>query len=197
MQPTEGLMEIKKELVILKSSALDTSFETRIIEIQNNSIVLKNPVPMESIGAFIGAEKYLLQVRDLTFKGRSVEGSGVNMRFWLTESEPVDQLSSSKRKSDRTYFQDDENVYCEFTNPIDKITKLKKRMVDISQSGFSLITIGKSKLFKNGLQLKNVRIFGDIEEEITCDAEVRYSRNYISLSGESCNQVGLQITKKS
>ncbi len=193
MLKPEELRDIRKELVILKSGALNTSFETRILEMQSNSIILKNPVPLENISEFIKGESYTLQVRDLSFEGRAVEGSGMNLRLWLKGTEPVDQLENSKRKSDRVYFQEDDEVYCKFINPIDQKTNLKKRVVDISKSGFSLITVGNSKLFTKGLKLEDVHISGDLAEDIHCDAEVKYFRNYISLSGESCNQVGLEI----
>jgi c-di-GMP-binding flagellar brake protein YcgR len=118
------------------------------------------------------------------------------MRLWLSSDSPVTQLEQAKRKSDRTYFYDDERVFCEFQNPHDDQTTLRKRVLDISKSGLGLLTHGNSKLFVPGLKMRDLRIFGDIEADITCDAEVRYSRKYISLNKESCNQVGLEIKVK-
>ena len=86
--------------------------------------------------------------------------------------------------------------FCNFINPFDKETILRKRLVDFSEDGFSLITFVETKLFNLGLVIKDIEFFANKKgKKITKSATVKYIKMLMDINGKCHVQVGFEFLK--
>lgn len=176
----------------LNSNSLPISFQTKILTHDENHIRLKNNVPYEYILQFNEGSLYELNTGIQKYSTEKVQSDGENIMFSIKDSQTVVET----RNDSRTYFQSDDQVYCIIKNPYDKVTHIKKNLIDISNGGFGLTTDFDSKLFNPKTIIDECIIFTDHQKHIKCSCEVVYKKKYHSLLNKTSLQVGFKYLEK-
>jgi len=175
--------------VILAGEGLPISFGSRISRVDGNRLNIVNTVPFSLISNFSKSKNFVIQVDLLRILSDRLESDGKNFIFHATKVESI----SDTRSDERFNFSSEENVRCEFTNPVDEETVLVKQVLDMSASGFSIRTGAKSTLLVSGRHIEKVRIL--IGEKLYSEsaAEAVYQRKFMDENGKMHLQVGLKF----
>ncbi len=178
----------QRRSVYFSAADLDVVFQTRVLSVAPNHVVLANHVTLEYIRAVAAAKNFFLQCQMVRFAADQISTDGVNILFPLTSLTAIEET----RQSQRFPFEPEEHVICEFTNPFDGVTKLTKGVMDMSASGLSLRTHA-SKLFKPGLLIPEIKVTIDGAPYTKTAGSVVYRRKLMDMKGKLRMQVGLKF----
>lgn len=185
------LSECKKSKtpVLISSSGIDIAFQTVIKDFDGNTIVLENMVRPEHITRFAKGNKFFLQCKMLRFQSSKVYPRGTFMAFEIEDN----SLTEETRQSERFMFTPDENVIAEIVNPFDRLTILRRHVMDMSATGLSLRINHPTKPFMPGSQLTDIKVSIDGRHWTTATGEVVYNRKFMDLNARLRVQVGLKF----
>lgn len=175
--------------VILAGDGLPISFGSRILRVDGNRLTIVNTVPFSLISKFSKSQNFVIQVDLLRILSDRLESDGKNFIFHATKVESI----SDTRGDERFNFSSEENVRCEFINPVDEETVLVKQVLDMSASGFSIRTGAKSTLLVPGRLIEKVRILIGEKLYSESNAESVYQRKFMDENGKMHLQVGLKF----
>lgn len=178
-----------KQPIVLSTDQTNISFLTFITKIENQNIYLHNSVPLNLIKAVIKSQSSSLTFQDFSLKGENLTGDGKYIIF-----KPIDLVTFDEtRLEQRSSFQSWQKVFLEFTNPIDKRTKFKRKILDLSNSGLSFESFYDSLLFKKGNQLLNVFLSIENKKIRSFDATIIYQKQLYNFDHKMRYQVGLKL----
>lgn len=178
--------------VYLTGDSLDVRFQTRIIDVQDDQLVIHNSVTPHYLKQFLKSHSFYIQIFLLNFKADSIDTDGKNILIPLKETISI----SETRKSIRSEFFPHSKEFCQFINPLDNRTMLRKLLVDLSEDGFSLVSFVETKLFSIGLVIKDIEFFVDKKDKhMTRNAEVKHIKTLLDINGKLNVQVGLAFLK--
>lgn len=179
----------KRTPILFSVQGLDAVFETQILVIRDDSIVLSNSVPPEYISQVVKAESFYVQIQMIRFVSKEIKSDGVNIVFPLKSLTLIEDNRSAKRFP----FEADEQVIVEVLNPYDRETKLTKSVIDISSTGLSIRSPANSELFRPGTHFKDLKVIirGKIYNQ--SDGTVIYKRKFLDQEGKSYYQVGFKF----
>lgn len=177
-----------KRSVYLNGDNLEIRFQTKIEDVKDTHIVIRNSVTPGYLKTFLKSRNFYLQVMLVNFKASSIDSDGKNILIPLEESLNIKET----RQSVRNEFFPGRKVLCEFVNPFDAKTVLRKRLMDLSDDGFSLITFVRTKLFKPGLEIKDIKFLLK-EKTLTRSAKVRYIKTLLDTEGKHHTQIGFKF----
>lgn len=175
--------------IYLTGDSLDIRFQTRIVDVRHNHLVLYNSVIPEYLTQFIKSRNFYVQIMLVNFRADSIDTDGKNILIPLKESLSIKET----RQSVRQEFFPHRQEFCHFINPFDHKTALRKRLMDLSEDGFSLVTFVETKLFNIGLQIKNIEFFSNQKNKTTRSAEVKYIKTLMDIDGKRHVQVGFEF----
>lgn len=180
---------VSRESVFYSCEKLPITFQSRVVSLAKQHILLKNVVPLELIGKFVSAKQFRLQIAMIVFTADHIDSDGVHLQYPLNHGSSVEEI----RDHERHPILDDEQVHCEFINPFDAVTLIKKPLIEMSSGGFSLASKERSALFSPGMDLEAVKIFrgGKLEKQSHC--QVVYNRELINEMGTIVSQVGVKF----
>lgn len=178
----------QKRSVYFSSDSVDIVFQTHLLTVAANHVVLANYVTLDYIRAVASAKKFFLQCQMVRFAADQVSTDGVNILFPLTSLTAIEET----RQSQRFPFEPEEHVICEFTNPVDGITKLTKGVMDMSATGLSL-RAHASHLFEPGLSIPEIKVTIDGAPYTKTSGTVVYRRKLMDMKGKLRMQVGLKF----
>ena len=190
----QGLKVIKesaerKAPVFFSADGLEIIFQTLILGIDNNRLILANKVSPEFILQVKDASRFTVQVQMHRFFSDQILTDGVNIVF------PLESLSviEETRQAQRFPFDPGEKVVLEVTNPFDGETVLSKTVMDMSSAGLSIRTPFPSSVFAPGTYFRDMKISIDGEPYAKTNGSVVYIRRFLSLNGKSYCQVGFRF----
>ena len=178
-----------REAIFFSCDALEVSFQSIALSFSKNHIVLKNVVPLNLIQAFTAAKSYQLQISMAKFISQSISSDGKDIIFPLAKGAKIAEV----RKEKRVPISCSDVVECEFINPIDDLTTLKKRVLEMSESGMSVALPYDSKLFSPNVSLGAVKILRNRKVYKQVKATVVYKRQLISERGDRIFQAGIRF----
>lgn len=178
-----------KEQVFLSADNLPITFQTRLLKITQDFLVVYNAITPEYISKAITSRNFSLQIANLRFQAKKISSNGEHILFPTDKSTATTDARQEKRLS----FSESENVHCKIINPYDKETILKKPVIDLSASGVSIRNIVESKLFSSGTHLQDIKIFVNNELRTQQRGEVVYSRKLLNIKKEFSIQVGIKF----
>jgi len=178
-----------RSLVYFSSQAVPVTFETRILKLTGSNLTLVNSVSPEHICEISKANDYLLQIESLKFHCSQINSDGKNFIFPIKKA----TLVENNRLEERTRYSDPEKCFCEFINPFDGQTVLKKPIIDLSGAGVSIASHMDSQLFSRGMKLASLKVFLNSELKGTYHGQVVYKRLLMSLKGKTSIQVGIKF----
>jgi hypothetical protein len=178
-----------RQAVFISGDALAITFQSVIIGIQHDHLLLSNYIKPKYIGAFMNSRAYSLQIGMVRFQSENVSSDGENIIFPLKD----DSLIEETRQAERFSFTSEERVVVEILNPFDGETKITKTVMDMSATGLSLRTTFESKLFEPDTYIPNLRILIDGELYKKGPGRVVYRRKLMDQSGQIRNQVGIKF----
>jgi hypothetical protein len=179
----------QKSSVFFSGDGTNVTFQSRLIEVNEDSIKLENTVIPKYIRDLLGSKHYSLMVQMIRFQADKLNTDGVNLIFPLKE----DSVIQETRGSERFVFSADERVVCEFMNPFDEETRLTKSVMDMSATGLSIRTTYDSKLFERGTRFPQLRVLIDGELYTQTTGSVVYTRRLLDLHGHLRLQVGIKF----
>lgn len=178
--------------VYLTGDGLDIRFQTRIIDVRNDYLVLNNSVTPEYLKKFIKSRNFYVQIFLVNFRADSIDTDGKNILIPLKESLDIKET----RQSVRNDFFPHRKEFCQFINPFDNSTPLHKQLMDLSEDGFSLVSFAETKLFSLGLVINDIVFFSDKKDKrMTKKAEVKYIKTLMDINGKRHMQVGFEFLK--
>lgn len=178
--------------VYLTGDSLEIRFQTKIVAVKERHIVIGNSVTPQYIKQFLKSDNFYLQILLVNFKASSIDSDGKNIVIPIEESLAIKETRQSVRNE---YFPN-KNIHCQFINPHDCRTPLRKRLMDLSDEGFSLVTFVETKLFSRGLEIRNIKFpLHTDEPPLVKSAKVRYNRVLVDIEGRRHIQVGFEFCK--
>jgi len=178
-----------KQAVYISGDALPITFQTQVISMQADKLVLVNHIRPRFISAFMKSRAFGLQVGMVRFQADRILSDGEHMIFPLRKDSVIEET----RQSERFYFNADERVIVEILNPFDNETKISKSVMDMSATGLSLRTTFDSMLFQPDTSLSNLRVLVDGELYKKGAGRVVYRRKLMDVSGHLRHQVGIKF----
>lgn len=178
----------QKRSVYFSAEGVDVVFQTQLMSVAANHVVLANYVTLDHIRSVVNSKKFFLQCQMVRFAADQVSTDGVNILFPLTSLTAIEET----RQSQRFPFEPEEHVTCEFINPVDGKTKLVKGVMDMSATGLSLRTRA-SQLFKPGLSIPEIKVTIDGAPYTKTAGTVVYRRKLMDMKGKLRMQVGLKF----
>ena len=173
--------------IYISGDSLDIRFQTQVVKVDINRLVLKNSVSPQYLKKFLLSKNFYLQITLVNFKSSSISSDGKNILIELEDANVIKKT----RQIVRHEFKPHEKACCTFINPYDDMTPIRKSVMDLSNYGFSLVTFVKTKLFTLGLEIKNIDFFLKNKKiKSSVSAKVRYVRILVDMSGKHHVQVG-------
>lgn len=179
----------KKTPIFFSAEGLDVVFQTQILVIRDDSIVLANSVPPQYITEVVEAPKYYVQIQMIRFVSEEIKSDGVNIVFPLKSLKPIEDNRGAKRFP----FDADEQVIVEVVNPFDQETILRKAVIDISSTGLSIRSPVNSKLYQPGTKFNNMKVIIKGKVYNQSDGTVIYKRKFLDQEGKPYYQVGFKF----
>ena len=178
--------------VYLTGDGLDVRFQTRIVDVRDDRLVLNNSVAPQYLKQFLTSRNFYVQIFLVNYRSDSIDTDGKNILIPLKDSLNIKET----RQSVRNEFFPHRKEFCQFINPLDNKTLLHKRLMDLSEDGFSLVSFVESKLFGLGLVIKDIEFFVDKKDKhMTRSAEVKYIKTLLDINGKRHVQVGFEFLK--
>ena len=174
--------------VFFSSEGVDIVFQTHIIEVASNHVVLANKVTPEYIRKVREGKRFFLHCQMVRFVTEQIDTDGVHILFPLMSLKVIEET----RQSQRFPFDPEERVICEFFNPYDSETRLEKTVMDMSATGISLQT-HHSQLFQPGTKFPEMRVLIDGEPYTKAAGTVIYLRRLMDQHGKLRVQVGFKF----
>jgi len=178
-----------KSAAYISSDALPISFQTKILKIEDDHLVLKNTVTPEYISRVMEGKNFFFQVSMVRYQASKMMTDGSNIIYPLSDS----SLIKDERQAERFSFTAEEKVICEILNPHDLETRISKPVLDMSAYGLSFRTTFDSKLIVPGTSLKEIRVLIDGEPYKSTSGKIIYQRRLMNMQGQIRIQVGIKF----
>lgn len=179
----------RKSPVFFSASDVKIVFQSQILVVKNQSIVLANTLPPEYITRVVQSQQFFLKIQAVRFVSERITTDGVHILFPL---EGLRMIEDS-RSSVRLMFDASERVMLEVINPVDQETVLRKAILDLSSTGLSIRTPTLSKLYSPGQRFEKMKIIMDDKIYNQVDGHVVYQQTFLNQKGKSFCQVGFKF----
>lgn len=179
----------QKSPILFSGNALQISFQTFLLDVQNDHVLIENRVKPAWIKQMLACTQWTLQANMIRFMTDEIRSNGQHFVFPLKENAMIEET----RQSERFSFSTDECVVCEILNPFDMETRVTKTVMDMSATGVSLRTSFASNLFQPGVFLPEIRVLINGASYTQTSARVVYNRRLADLSGKLRYQVGIKF----
>lgn len=179
----------QKQSVFLSGNKLGVTFQTFIIAVTDDHVLIENRVKPRFIREFSQSTQFSLQAAMVRYQTDEIRSDGEHIIFPLKENSLIEET----RQAERFSFTAEERVITEILNPFDNETRLSKSVMDMSATGLSLRTTFDSKLFSPNTLLPNIKVLIDGELYIQSPGRVVYSRKLLDLKGTLRTQVGIKF----
>ena len=178
-----------KEPVLFSAEGINIGFQSYVLKIADNEMVLKNTVKPEFISRIVSSNCFFVQLQMMRFSSDTISSDGCHIVF------PLESLKVIKdtRQSERRIMDFSKDVVLEILNPFDNETIISRSVLDISETGLSVRAPVPSKLYESGTCFKDMIIKIDQRDYKKCDGKVVYNRQFFDISGNSYTQVGIQF----
>jgi hypothetical protein len=179
----------RKGSVLLSSDSLNAIFQSHILEVNQDQILVANTIPPDYIGQFITGNHFYLQAGLTRFISGEIDSDGKNIVFRMSKFKEINDL----RNQMRIPFEAHEEVMFEIVNPYDNETIIKKPIIEMSSSGLSIRTTTNSKLFEPDTVFPVMRVLISGKTYLQGEAKVVYKRAFFSHTGKQCYQIGMMF----
>ena len=177
-----------KKPIFLSANKVPIVFQTRVICIEGQHVILENKIPPDHIRDVVESTRFNLQIQMFRLETNKIYSDGVRIIFPLANLNEIEDNRGAKR-----FLFETEDVFIEVLNPFDQETVLKKIVLDISTSGISIKSPVLSKLYEPGTKFENMKIIVNGETYNRANGEVIYNRKFLDLQGKYYYQVGLRF----
>lgn len=184
------LSETPSVMAVLAYAGVDIDFQTTIVRIEEDRIVIKNPISPERITEFLSASAYYLQCHMLRFTCKNIEHDGYHLHFLPEQAETVVNM----RKSSRLSLAHDHGANCLVKGQtVDQSIDLNCPIFDLSDDG---ISFGAELSQKDALRVSDQTVF-DIDIHLSSghvyrgQGRVVYSRKIQDLQKNLSLNVGM------
>lgn len=179
----------KRGSVFLSAQGVDVLFQTYLLAVRDNTVVVANTVTPALISRVAKAKRFFLQIRMIQFESSEITSDGVNIVF------PLESLNifEENRQAERFPFDAEERVVIEFLNPYDQETLLQMPVMDMSATGLSIRSAFDSDLLVSGQIFPAVKVLIDAKVYRAVDCQIVYKRRFLARDAKMHFQVGLKF----
>lgn len=181
----------RKTPVFFAADGVDVLFETSILSVIDDGVMLANNIPPEYITRTIGAQRFSVQAQMVQLVSENIHSDGVNIVFPFRTLKAMEET----RQTERVTFSPGEKVTVEMVNPLDHETVLTKSVIDLSDAGLSIRTTPQSQLYQPGLFFDDMKIYVNGKLKQKAGGRVVYQRLFLNQSGKRFRQVGFRFEK--
>lgn len=178
-----------KESVLFSASSMNAAFQTHIVSIHENNLIISNTIPPKHITQIVKSNTFIVQLDMIRCVSNEIHSDGVNIVFPLNRL----KILEDNRGAPRRMVRGKESATLRFVNPIDKVTVLEKKVLDISTTGLSFANPIESKLYSKGRELYDLDVMIGNKKTHYEKASIIYNRTLFGEDGRSHVQVGLQF----
>lgn len=178
----------EQKSVFLSAGGVNVCFETRILGIQSTEIALQNTILPELIREVMASSSITLQLDMIQLKASCLKTDGVHLLLPIESDGAIPEGRSQSRA-----LTAEKQVFAEILNPIDGVTVLHKKVLDISTGGMSIRAPFESQLLAPGREFPSIKILvnGKVHTETT--GTLVYVRKLIDRRGSSLMQAGFKF----
>ncbi|MFZ9519571.1 MAG: hypothetical protein ACO3A4_03760 [Silvanigrellaceae bacterium] len=183
----------KKQPLILNPRGRSVSFLCTPVGIIDESVVFKNPIPVDVLPDVVSSTEFSLICRDFQLMSAALFAHGTDIRF------PMHHISllPQSRADDRKVFSNSEEAIVLITHPFDSGTILRRRLYDLSTGGLSFRGRIPTKLMQTGRVFSNMTIKAKGSAELVRQGRVVYVKQIFEENGHHFYQVGVQFIRQS
>lgn len=181
----------REEPLVLSPQGKAVSFFCMALEVAEDAVVIRNPIPPHMAPGVLIAQAYGLFCRNYHIQSSALVPVGTHLRFPIPEFATLNKA----RNEERVYFAPKENAIVEIQHPFDPGTVLRRRVFDLSTGGMSFRARIDSPFIQPGRTLPSCRIFLQGLPYETRSGRVVYVKQIIDINSQSYFQVGVQFTE--
>lgn len=179
----------KKIPMFLSADGMDIGFQTEIVQVRDSHLVIENCVPPELIRSISTGKRFFMQINMMRYMSDKIDTDGKHILFPFNDMTAIEET----RILERISFTADEKVLCQFVNPYDHKTLLRKPVIDLSANGVAIKGQMDSRLFSRGLVFDGIEIQVDENRFATTSGEVVYIRSIMDIRGGQFLQIGIKF----
>ena len=182
-----------QETFVLSPKDQKISFFFEVLKISNDEMVIKNPIPPIHAPYVMSSSSYTVFFKNFWINIDKIIPSGTNILIKI----PLEIHRMQNRIEERTYFSTKDNVYATILHPFDSGTIIKRKVLDLSESGMSIRSRFRTKLMEPGRIFQEIKIYKNDNILIQKKAKVIYLKQIVDLQGMAQFQVGMQFIEES
>lgn len=182
---------VRKTPVFFAADGVDVLFETLILSVMDDAVMLANNIPPDYITRTIASNRFSVQAQMVQLVSENIHSDGVNIVFPFRTLKAMEET----RQTERVTFSPGEKVTVEMLNPVDQETVLTKSVIDLSDAGLSIRTSPHSRLYEPGLMFEDMKVYMNGKLKKKTSGRVVYQRLYLNQSGKRFRQVGFRFEK--
>lgn len=179
----------QKQSVFLSAEPFETVFETKIIGLDEQHLILKNTISFDAITYFLSRPSFRLSVLSASLLSPKITSNGKDILFPI---ENQAYFESFKHLSGICILGKDDWEF-ECINPIDETTKLTKKILELSEIELSFQSEDFSMLFEPDLMLEAIKIFKHKKLIKQTKGQVLYKKLLIKSNGLQMSQIGVKL----
>ena len=183
--------KLRKTPVYFSVFKLEYSFQSRILDLNGDKIVLQNPVPPSLISKVVHQSSYSLQIGTLCLQADSISSDGENIIFPIQQNKVLPEI----RHEERFNFVSKAKASCKLLNPFDKRTMITKKIIGLPTSGISIRNDTDSEFFSPGLIIDRIEIYIAGKHLETREGKIIYKQKIINSEFEVFNQIGIKFSQ--
>lgn len=194
MTKSAELQQIKEVIldcqpIFLSSKNLDIIFQTKILDVEDDKLIIQNSIPPYLISKVVSASKFSILCQEYRLCTMAIQSNGKDIIFPVEDIEKI----AEGRKDERFHFDSHEHVVLELLNPYDKQTVITKPVLEMSSSGLSIRTPNDSKLFSPKTKFSKMKILIDGKLYNQTDSTIIYKRKFLGLDHKKYYQIGFKF----
>jgi hypothetical protein len=180
----------REEPLVFSPSGTATSFFCLIRDLNENEVVIRNPIKPSTAHAVVASDKFFIFCRSYKIEAMRFSPRGQDFVFQI----PDQAILSQERTKKRSYYSDRDEAHVLITHPFDTGTEIRRKLIDASEGGLSFRAKEMTSFVQKGRVLPKIRIF--IRNELTAERAgmIVYAAKIVDHHGDSYHQVGVQFS---
>jgi hypothetical protein len=180
----------REEPVVFSPSGVATSFFCLIKDINNDEVVLRNPIKPSLAHAVMNSDLYYIFCRSFKIEALNFSPRGLDLVFSIPESAQLSQ----ERTKERTYYSEKDDAHVIIGHPLDKETEIRRKLIDFSEGGLSFRARKMTSFIQSGRSLPKLKVYCRGQLVTERSGTIVYAAKIVDSSGETYHQVGVQFT---
>ena len=180
-----------KQPLILSPKGKSLSFLCTPVGLIDDSVVFKNPIPVDVLPEIITSTEFTLVCKDYQLTSAALFAHGTEIRF------PMHHISilPQSRIDERLVFAAEDEAKVAIEHPFDGGTVLTRRLYDLSNGGLSFRSRSQTKLMQTGRIFAKMTVKLKNQLETVKQGRIVYVKQIFEENSSHFYQVGVQFIR--